>query len=617
MTEQNLPESKRPTADMAQKQAIQYAQDLARVYKAERAKREELEIANQTLGAIFSATPDGLVVLDDELIVRQANPAFADWVEIPVDAILNQPLADVFQAQPLISAIKRLAADERAPADVEFTVSQPAKRAFQTNIVRLHSKTLDGWIVVLHDQTKQKQLENQKSEFVSIAAHELRTPLVPIIASSELLQFALDDVVDEEQREILGDIQEGGQRLLGIVNELLEFAELDRSDLYPSEISEFVLSELITEVASSLQQQADEHEVAVQVTVGEPIDRVVSNPALLRSALHQLVLNGISFNRPGGTVHIEATQDDDKIAIKVIDTGIGISQSDQDTIFAPFFQVEESLTRSVGGLGLGLSIAKGAVAQLGGRLSVESKPGEGSTFAFLLEKKMPLRLASPLEEMEELESRFAATQAQSMAYARDVQTLHSRLRESFISTLAAMVDTLEARDAYTRGHTDRVTNYSLQIARMMDYSRRDLRTMETAGRIHDVGKIGVRDAILNKPGPLTREEYEIMKTHMTIGPNLVAGLDFLKDAAPIAFAHHERWDGKGYPQGLAGKDIPLGGRIMAVADAYDAMTSDRPYRKGMPKEKAMRIFRKGAGTQWDARIVDIFLRSLEEIDDEQ
>ena len=230
---------------------------------------------------------------------------------------------------------------------------------------------------------------------------------------------------------------------------------------------------------------------------------------------------------------------------------------------------------------------------------------------------MPLRLASPLEEMEELESRFAATQAQSMAYARDVQTLHSRLRESFISTLAAMVDTLEARDAYTRGHTDRVTNYSLQIARMMDYSRRDLRTMETAGRIHDVGKIGVRDAILNKPGPLTREEYEIMKTHMTIGPNLVAGLDFLKDAAPIAFAHHERWDGKGYPQGLAGKDIPLGGRIMAVADAYDAMTSDRPYRKGMPKEKAMRIFRKGAGTQWDARIVDIFLRSLEEIDDEQ
>jgi len=145
----------------------------------------------------------------------------------------------------------------------------------------------------------------------------------------------------------------------------------------------------------------------------------------------------------------------------------------------------------------------------------------------------------------------------------------------------------------------------------MDYSSRDLRTLEIAGRIHDIGKIGVRDAVLNKPGRLTDEEYELIKSHVIIGPKLVEGLDFLQNAAPIAFAHHERWDGKGYPQALAGEDIPLGGRIMAVADAYDAMTSDRPYRKGMPMEKAMQILRDGAGTQWDARIVDVFLGTLD------
>lgn len=174
-----------------------------------------------------------------------------------------------------------------------------------------------------------------------------------------------------------------------------------------------------------------------------------------------------------------------------------------------------------------------------------------------------------------------------------------------------MINTLEARDSYTRGHTDRVTEYTLEIARRMDFSEQDLRTLRIAGQIHDIGKIGVPDATLNKPGRLTDEEYEIIKTHMTIGPKLVEGLDFLKEATPIAFAHHERWDGKGYPHGLAGEDIPLGGRVMAVADAYDAMTSARPYRKGMPQEKAMQILREGAGSQWDAHIVEVFLKILD------
>lgn len=594
-------------SDPAHQQVLKYGKDLARVYQAEKAKREELELANQALNAVFANTPDGLLVLDDSYVVQQVNPVFLKWVEMSIESIIGQNIAKILPSPEYITEFRNLAASNQKHSVREFVIDSPIKRSFMVNIVRMETAQKTEWLLVFHDQSKRKQLEYQKNEFISIAAHELRTPLIPMLGATEMLLMDLEDTLDNEQRQLLEDSRSGGMHLLKIVEEMLNFAQLTQGNLKASEISDVVLRDLISGVIADLQNNAQEKEVTLEYVVDDSIESLISNAALLRTAVYQLTLNGINFNQAGGNVEIKAVSAGNNILIQVIDDGTGILQSDLENIFEPFFQAEDHLTRSVGGLGLGLSIARRTIKQLGGQLSVESEIGKGSNFFF----EIPSHLSTHVEELEDAKKKLEVTQKQSLFYARDLQSLYHRLQEHTVATLTTMINTLEARDSYTRGHTDRVTEYTLEIARRMDFSEQDLRTLRIAGQIHDIGKIGVPDATLNKPGRLTDEEYEIIKTHMTIGPKLVEGLDFLKEATPIAFAHHERWDGKGYPHGLAGEDIPLGGRVMAVADAYDAMTSARPYRKGMPQEKAMQILREGAGSQWDAHIVEVFLKILD------
>jgi HD-GYP domain-containing protein (c-di-GMP phosphodiesterase class II) len=137
--------------------------------------------------------------------------------------------------------------------------------------------------------------------------------------------------------------------------------------------------------------------------------------------------------------------------------------------------------------------------------------------------------------------------------------------------------------------------------------------MYMAGLVHDIGKIGIADSVLRKPGRLTEAEFEHIKLHPELGYKILKDIKQLSDVLPVVLHHHEQWDGRGYPHGLAGEQIPFLARICAVADAYDAMSSDRPYRKGMPEEKVVRIFKEGAGSQWDADVVNAFFRALDDI----
>src|SRR5262245_17292227 len=181
------PSENLPELELSRQQALKYGQDLARIYVAEKAKREQLEIANQLLSAIFASTPEGLVVLNDDLVIEQANDVFAKLVEMTTDAVVGRPINEVLFSEQLAGVLYLLASDETAPHDVELTITQPVKRSLLAKIARLRTGSLQGWIIVLHDQTAQKRLEYQKNEFVSIAAHELRTPLVAILGYSELL----------------------------------------------------------------------------------------------------------------------------------------------------------------------------------------------------------------------------------------------------------------------------------------------------------------------------------------------------------------------------------------------------------------------------------------------
>lgn len=187
------------------------------------------------------------------------------------------------------------------------------------------------------------------------------------------------------------------------------------------------------------------------------------------------------------------------------------------------------------------------------------------------------------------------------------------LSELFYKTIKSIAFALDAKDKYTHGHSMRVTLYSLALAKALKLPDDLLEEIETAGLLHDIGKIAIPDKILLKPGKLSPEEYEVIKTHPELGEKLVNGIEKLKLISNWLKSHHERYDGKGYPEGLVGEQIPISSRIIAIADTYDAMTSDRAYRNALPHEVAIAEIQKFAGSQFDPNLATIFVNIQEEI----
>ncbi len=181
------------------------------------------------------------------------------------------------------------------------------------------------------------------------------------------------------------------------------------------------------------------------------------------------------------------------------------------------------------------------------------------------------------------------------------------VEESYKITLEALVMALDAREHETSAHSQRVREYTLTLARNFGLTHEDLIQLGRGALLHDVGKIGVKDSILLKPDKLTETEWVEMRKHPQIGYEILQNIEFLSPAAEIVLCHQERWDGNGYPNGLTGRDIPLGARIFAVVDTLDAMTSDRPYRKALSFDVAMKEIRSGAGKQFDPRVAEAFL----------
>jgi HD-GYP domain-containing protein (c-di-GMP phosphodiesterase class II) len=171
----------------------------------------------------------------------------------------------------------------------------------------------------------------------------------------------------------------------------------------------------------------------------------------------------------------------------------------------------------------------------------------------------------------------------------------------------SLASALDARDRYTAGHSRRVSGHACAIAQAMNFSARDLDEIRIGALLHDIGKIGIADSVLQNPGKLTRAEFAVIQEHPEIGRQILAGVNGFQAYLPTVELHHENWDGTGYPKGLHGADTPLPARIVHVADAYDAMTSDRPYRRGMSPEAAVRLLVDNAGTQFDRAIVEWFV----------
>jgi hypothetical protein len=208
---------------------------------------------------------------------------------------------------------------------------------------------------------------------------------------------------------------------------------------------------------------------------------------------------------------------------------------------------------------------------------------------------------------------FGSVEANLLSSIGSLLGIHSGNRDLYrqqsslvASVVRALVSAIDAKDPYTSGHSDRVARFAVRIALEMQCHPKLLNTIYMAGLLHDVGKIGIGDQVLRKPGRLTEAEYEHIKLHPGLGHRILADLKQLGDVLPAVLHHHEQWNGLGYPVGLAADEIPRIARIIAVADAYDAMSSDRPYRSGMPPEKVDEIFREGAGKFWDPDVVQAY-----------
>jgi len=209
---------------------------------------------------------------------------------------------------------------------------------------------------------------------------------------------------------------------------------------------------------------------------------------------------------------------------------------------------------------------------------------------------------------QELELREKLLDVVVRERTRGLEQAVQRIKLANRQAILGLAEAIEAKDPYTKGHCGRVAAYALALAGKISYREEDMEALEMASFLHDIGKIGIRDAVLLKPGPLDEGEWEHMKRHPSVGADIVGRIDLLRSAMPAIRNHHERWDGSGYPDGLAGEAIPLAARIVAVADAYDTLATDRPYKNAMAREACYEALRKRAGDWFDAALVELFIR---------
>jgi putative nucleotidyltransferase with HDIG domain len=196
------------------------------------------------------------------------------------------------------------------------------------------------------------------------------------------------------------------------------------------------------------------------------------------------------------------------------------------------------------------------------------------------------------------------------AHIENIQ-LVMKMQNTFSETIQGFALAIEAKDRYTIGHSERVAKYALELCKGLGLSEEETGRIFQAALLHDIGKIGIRYEELNKPEKLTPKEYEMFKLHPVIGKKILQPITFLQDVLPAIYHHHEQYDGSGYPDGLRGEEIPLGARILAIADTYDAMTSDRPYRPALSHEVAIEELKRCAGTQFDPRLVEVFIKAID------
>jgi len=285
-------------------------------------------------------------------------------------------------------------------------------------------------------------------------------------------------------------------------------------------------------------------------------------------------------------------------------------EMEEHAIISSYFKDESRTTADNGWLAKNIV---NKVADDGMPCRIKGDDGNGSIIGIPLKIKskvfgiLTADIRSGQNSFSEKDIYFLNFLAEKASFLVENLALYENLYENLFSTLYAFVETIEARDPYTKQHSAMVSKYAMTIAKGCNCESEEIAKLNVIGLLHDIGKIGVPDNILLKPGRLTEEEFEVIKKHPIIGSNIIGHLGMWTEEQKIIRHHHERFDGTGYPDGLKGQDIPLLSRILSVADVFDALTTDRAYRQKMPVDVAVKIIRENSGSQFDSDIVKVFL----------
>lgn len=583
------PDEARSTS-LAYAQALKYGQDLQRLYLAERERRRELEHANSLLTTVFDSAPDGLLVLDDSYTIVAANPMLARLLETTREALVGAALASAFPLAAASSVIDALSSARGTEISTEIVLHRPVTRALAVIAARLEASGQPGWVLSFRDQTERRRLEYQKVEFVNIAAHELRTPLTSVMGLGELLREILPPDCDPDVRECVEGVVRGAHRLAGIVDQLVEFAQLTEGSIYTSGESEVLA--LVNDVLASARERAEAREVSLRVesALGGATP-VPGNPMLLRAALLQLVMNGITFNRPGGAVTVKLGTSGGSLHIDVVDTGIGIPQAEVDGVLQPFVQVEDHNIRRVGGLGLGLPIVEHAITRLSGQVSIDSQLDAGTHVRVVVPLSQPEQ-----DELAAMQARLDASNQQLMNYAQDLSRLRRGLEEQIVETLNGLLLAAGAADEARRVRFERTVSLARQLADDMDLSARGWTAIWVAAALHELVFAGTHH--------LGRGSWLGSLQQERAGGELVVPL--LGDALAILAARGEHYDGSGEPGNRVGSEIPLEARLLAAVHTYERLTA--PGEGALNYEDTAHQLRQRAGSVLDPAIVERLLR---------
>lgn len=457
-----------------------------------------------------------------------------------------------------------------------------------------------------------QQAERGKSRFLSNISHEFRTPLTTILGLSKLAEAkAAPNIVEMA----LPRIVVSAEHLLELVNDLITFSALNHGE----SMANAALTELLPLIKTTCvtaTQGASKKGVGFRLAApAQSLPTLTLDASKFARVLGLILDNAVKFTQTGEIcVEIDTTPDQNHIChVTVTDTGIGIPAEQLNQLFTPFEQGEDTDARQFSGVGLGLSLARSLMHLMGGELEVSSTPQQGTTVRLSLPEEPPLHKHAAHAG----KSNVLLMQPQIDRLTQDLQrAMHERdqakgsIDQFRVESLMRLASAAELRDGETGTHIMRMGHYSAIIAQQLGKDAAYSDALLYASRLHDVGKIAIPDHILKKAGPLTSDEWAIMRKHPEFGATLLSESNdaLYQMAAEVALNHHEKWDGSGYPFNLRGEAIPLSGRIVALADYFDALTMDRCYRPAMSDEKALAMVQENTGIHFDPAVVAAFMK---------